>query len=177
MSAIYIGIDPGLTGAIAVIRENGATVTDLQSIDGQLDLKQLRAEMFIAKVQHQEEVYIVIEDVHSMPDQGVASSFKLGRTYGRIEGLVYYFAQIWDGLIIYVSPQRWKNSFGLINKRPKGSPKLTKAESEKRRREGKTRARELAAEIFPGIAESVARVKDDGRADALLLAEWGRRNA
>lgn len=91
---------------------------------------------------------VVLEDVHAMPKQGVTSSFGFGRTKGVIEGV---FAA--NGRpITYVSPAKWKRALGL-----------TKDKGASRRR---------AIELWPDKAALFARVKDDGRAEAALIAYW-----
>jgi len=55
--------------------------------------------------------------------------------------------------IVYITPQGWQKAVGM--------------------RGGKDGGRARAAEIFPAYAATFARVKDDGRADAALMAWWG----
>ena len=95
---------------------------------------------------------VVVENVHSMPKQGVASSFKFGRSLGAIEGVI--------GALSYphvkMTPQAWKKEMSLIGK-------------------DKTASRALAKELWPNQAEHFQLVKHDGRADAALIAEAHRR--
>ena len=94
-----------------------------------------------------------VEDVHSMPGQGVASTFKFGRSVGVVEGALSAL-----GIPIrWVSPAKWKKAMGLPA--DKGA------------------ARRRAIELWPDHAHLFARVKDDGRAEAALIAEYGRRQA
>jgi len=89
--------------------------------------------------------------VHSMPKQGVASSFSFGRGLGLWEGLL-------TGLDLpyqKVTPQRWQ---GLLLA---GQPK------------GKGSSIVVAKGLFPSVR--MDRVKDHGLADALLLSEYARR--
>ena len=92
-----------------------------------------------------------IEDVHSMPRQGVASAFKFGRAFGTVIGVVGG-----AGIPInYVTPGKWKRALGLSS--------------------DKTACRRRAQELWPQQAHLFARVKDDGRAEAALIALYGSR--
>lgn len=92
---------------------------------------------------------VVVEAVHSMPAQGVASSFKFGMAYGGALAMAERFNCPWH----LVSPQKWKKDMGLSS--------------------DKNDSLELAREIWP-IAPLLRKL-DNGRAEALLLAEWLRR--
>ena len=95
-----------------------------------------------------------IEQVHAMPGQGVTSMFTFGRNLGQIEGVL-------AALKIphrYVSPAKWQKEFGLLRK--------SKAELI---RDKKNRHKAEAQRLFPHIKITHA------IADALLIAEYGRR--
>lgn len=90
---------------------------------------------------------VVLEKVHSMPKQGVASSFKFGKNYGIVIGVV-------GGLrhpLVKMTPQEWKRVNGLIGK-------------------DKDASRQLAMELWPHLANHFHMRKDDGRAEAALIA-------
>lgn len=145
---LVVGIDPGLSGAIAILDTAGALheCHDMPTAGGLVDCSGLAAILSIAA--QRPGSHVVIEDVHSMPGQGVASSFKFGRTMGAIEGVVATLELPRS----YVSPAKWKKALGL-----------SKDKGQSRRR---------AVETWPGTALAFARVKDDGRAEAALLAIW-----
>ena len=94
----YIGIDPGKSGAIAIINGDGSVATAPFSEEAYLD-------MITRHSCHS----AVVEDVHAMPRQGVTSMFSFGQNKGWILGLLYAF-QI---PVTLVSPQRWKRYNGL----------------------------------------------------------------
>ena len=150
---ISIGIDPGLTGAIAVI--GGETGNEIELFDMPTSAKltgkgqqlNLAALHFLL---HDRLGEVWLEQVGPMPGQGVTSMFGFGRTVGQIEGIVSAL-----GLPVqYVTPQRWKRPLGLIGR-------------------DKDAARTLAIQRFPAVASMLARKKDCGRADALLIAYHG----
>ena len=137
-----IGIDPGATGAIAMIQpmvevwDMPATPHDLATLMRTFDANTTR---------------VYVEEVHSMPGQGVASTFKFGKGYGEIIGVLATLGLGYRA----ISPAGWKRAMGL-------------------QRAEKADSRRKAQELYP--TASLARVKDHGRAEALLIAEWGRRH-
>lgn len=80
--------------------------------------------------------------------QGVASTFRLGVEYGRILG----FFRALDVPVRPVRPAAWKARMGLIG-------------------QGKAGSRAMAESLFPGV-----RIRRHDHAEALLLAEYGRRH-
>lgn len=149
---IVVGIDPGLTGAAAKLVDGELIdVFDMPNYDGRVDARELSLRLREWGTPYM----VVIEDVHSMPGQGVSSTFKFGRSVGAIEGVI--------GALSYphtrLTPQRWKQKMGLVGK-------------------DKDASRGMARELWPIYADQFARKKDDGRADAALIAEaWRRTNA
>jgi crossover junction endodeoxyribonuclease RuvC len=158
---IYIGIDPGLNGAVGVIREDirlGPLVFDTPTmvVSGVKEKRMYNtaamAQLLLPYMDNQE-VLVVLENVHSMPKQGVASSFSFGQGLGMWQGIIAAL-----GLPLEMpSPQRWKKEMLADQGKEKAA------------------ARFKAMQLFPAIAAQFARVKDDGRAEALLMAEYGRR--
>jgi hypothetical protein len=142
---IFAAIDPGaVSAAIAVF--NDATplfVDDIRTADGMIDglaLAKALQDMRIAQV--------VIENVHSMPKQGVASTFKFGMGCGIIHG-------VFGALrlpVTLVAPSMWKG-FHRLNA-------------------DKEMARALALRKWPEQHDRLARKKDANRAEALLIGDW-----
>jgi crossover junction endodeoxyribonuclease RuvC len=147
--SITIGVDPGLTGAFALVDSYGGLIDayDMPTLNKDVSA-QLVAELEDWNQLSLESAVVVIEDVHSMPKQGVASSFKFGRSKGVVEGV---FAGA--GLSLrYVAPSTWKRDL-----------KLSK---------NKGASRQLAVELWPSKTSLFTRAKDDGRAEAALIAYW-----
>lgn len=145
--SITIGVDPGMSGAIALVDSYGVLVDvhDMPVVGG---LVSAHAIVGLEEWKMGSFDKVVIEDVHSMPKQGVASSFGFGRSKGVVEGV---FAGL--GISIsYVAPVKWKRQLGLSA--------------------DKGVCRRRAIELWPGRAQLFARVKDDGRAEAALIAYW-----
>lgn len=91
--------------------------------------------------------FALIEAVTSRPGQGVVSMFTFGRGYGGLRMALVAAGVPWDA----VTPQRWQ---GALSCRTKGRKEVTRAK---------------AQQLFPEIQ---LRAKDDGIADALLIAHY-----
>ena len=158
MPGIFLGIDVGLEGAVAVLGWKDAPVvydTPILKIKTkdktkrEYDLPRMREilQPFILE----DEVLVILEYANAHPDQGVSSVFSFGRGTGLWEGLL-------TGLelpYVKVTPKKWKHA--LLEGLPKG----------------KGASIVVAKRLFPSV--DLPRVKDHGKADAILLAEYGRR--
>ena len=152
--SFVIGIDPGISGAISVFRDGKLeSVVDMPTVEiasGKTIKRHISAATLrnILELDMYQFSHVVIEKVGAMPGQGVTSMFNFGRSAGIIEGVVV-------GLKIphtYVTPQTWTKAVG--------------------RAAGKDASRMRAMELFPFKADLFKRAKDDGRADACLIAYW-----
>lgn len=150
---IVIGVDPGKTGAVAVLEARSMELLglhDMPVLDNHVSAD-LLADTFDRIVQEflLDNVFAVVERVASMPKQGVASSFNFGESYGIVQGVVAA-----QGLPReYVTPGKWKAAMGL-----RGSDK--------------NKSRRKAIDRWPSWSDAFKRVKDDGRAEAALLAAY-----
>jgi hypothetical protein len=154
---IYIGIDPGLDGAIAAIGDTGFVgVIDTPTARDGRKRRYLVSEMRSAILElcrgaQSGGVRAAIERVHSMPKQGVASSFTFGEGFGLWQGLLAGLEIPFD----LVDPRRWKKALLDGSGKDKGASRIR------------------ASQLFPGADLSL--VKHHGRGDALLIAEYRRR--
>ncbi len=156
---IIIGVDVGKTGAIAVIKDDTCeALWDMPcSDDGKVDVKALWGLCHAIKHLTQGEAYVYIENVHTMPKQGIASSGKFMRIFGNIEAVFTC-----SGFpMSYVEPRVWKGVFWP-----------EKAESLK---QGKERSLTMARKLFPEKKSELKLAKHHNRAEALLIAEFGRK--
>jgi len=148
MTPTVAAFDPGLSGALAIISGGDpdfdtVQLHDLPQANGELDPSALARLLRDAAPRR-----AIIEHVHSMPKQGVASTFKFGRAFGTTIGVVGAL-----GIpLVRVRPAIWKKHFGLINQ-PKDA------------------ARALALRLYPNL-QGLHLKKHHGRADALLLARF-----
>jgi len=156
IAVIFCGIDPGLDGALAIIAPGQVTVYPTPTftvMGGNRNRREYDLSVMVYTLRHQLTVdsMTCLEAVHSMPKQGVASSFSFGRGLGLWEGLLTGLGLPYQK----VTPQRWQ---GLLLA---GQPK------------GKGSSIVVAKGLFPSVR--MDRVKDHGLADALLLSEYARR--
>ena len=153
MTDFAIGIDPGLSGAIALIR-NGeyAECWDMPTMGrGSGNKQQINAAAVGKILRECPPCMAYMELVGAMPGQGVSSMFNFGKAAGAALGALGAL-QI---PVTEITPQRWKKGFGLIGK-------------------DKDMARTMAQQLMPSAPLSLK--KHCGRADALLIALYGWQN-
>lgn len=143
---IYIGIDPGKNGAMAII--DGDAIRLVPFSDGEY-IRQL----FILH-HNREEAFCALERVGAMPGQGVTSMFNFGRNYGFIQGLLSAHCIPYE----LVTPQKWKKALGVTG--DKNSSIAV--------------CKRLFPGVSLKRTERCAK-EHDGMAEALLLAEYARR--
>jgi crossover junction endodeoxyribonuclease RuvC len=146
---IRIGIDPGMTGAIAVLEGNILHAChDMPTVKARNGKNQVNIPELASILRQYRGETVFLEAVHAMPGQGVTSCFNFGMGFGAIQGIVQTL-----GIPMHlVTPQKWKKAAGLI-----GSDK--------------DYARTKALQLYPDA--DLARKKDIGRADAILIARYG----
>ena len=112
-----IGIDPGLSGGIAILENNKVlSIFDMPVMaEGKKNKRQLNSAQLVVlikeNIKFNEEVVVIVEQVNAMPGQGVTSMFNFGQTFGAIKGICAAL-----GLpIFFVRPSKWKKHFELIN--------------------------------------------------------------
>lgn len=163
MSAI-LGIDPGLDGALALLESTQLLVWDTPTLAIEkagknrrvIDRQQLLALLRIAKGRG---AVAVVERVGPRNTDGAVAAFTFGQSY---EAILMGLAALEIPIVEHPTPQTWKRVMGL----PKPATK----------QEGKGMSRARASEILPQHASNWPLVKHDGRAEAALIAEYGRRN-
>lgn len=178
MDQFVIAVDPGLTGAVAVMHENGQAVDvfDMPVVDSGkgfvsrvVDGVELARRIGDYRWSTPATTRAVMERVGAMPAQGVSSMFSLGDSRGCIRGVI----QALGISLTDVPPQTWKRDLDLIS--PKLPSKTPKTERDRAKREAKVRSRAMAAHLFPELAHLLQREKDHGRAEALLIGHWATR--
>ena len=169
---IIVGIDPGITGGVAVLYSRRGMVDAVNLYDTPVEQKKkangknkteylpsLMAGILRDYVNSRQDAHAFIEQVSAMPGQGVTSMFGFGKGYG-----------IWIGILAalgipytFVTPQSWKKE-------------LMQGEHDKEAAVGR------ALQLYPQCSAeltvrrgAVTKPQALGRADALLIAEFGRR--
>ena len=88
-----VGIDPGLSGAIAILENNKVlSILDMPVMaEGKKNKRQLNSAQLVSilkeNIKKDEETTVVVEQVNAMPGQGVTSMFNFGQTFGAIKGV------------------------------------------------------------------------------------------
>jgi len=150
-----IGIDPGLSGGIAILENNKVKeLFDMPVMaDGKKNKRQLNSALLAQLVKENikdiENTIMVVEQVNAMPGQGVTSMFNFGQTFGAIKGICAAL----NLPIFFVRPAKWKKHFELINS-------------------SKDASRTKVIEMYPSIAEKLSKKKDVNKSDAILIARF-----
>ncbi len=150
-----IGIDPGLSGAIAILQDKKVLkIFDMPVMsDGKKNKKQLNSAYLVNLIKENtdsnEEVAVVVEQVNAMPGQGVTSMFNFGQTFGAIKGICAAL----NLSIFFVRPSKWKKHFELINS-------------------SKDSSRTKVIEMYPSISNQLTKKKDVNKSDAILIARF-----
>lgn len=150
---IVFGIDPGMSGAIAEYDPSTGqlSVYDTPTMPNAKGKEELNhhAVLDLLTTDGSQPVQVWLERVGARPGQGVSSMFRFGQGFGALEMAVAACGH----QLRYVTPAAWKKHFSLSA--DKGA------------------ARSVAMQRFPAQAQMFARVKDDGRAEAALIALYG----
>ena len=142
---VILGIDPGVTGAIGCLSTSASAPLVWDMPSNPRDLYEGLVGFHPAST-----LCAFVEQAQAMPKQGVSSTFKTGYGYGVIIGVLASLGIPYETVI----PSVWKRAMGLQGK-------------------DKDASRALARCYWPEAP--LSRVKDHGRAEALLIAEYGRR--
>ena len=156
---IFLGIDPGVSGAIAAIGPGGVRVLDIptQELPGNGRTQRIVHGYALARllrdlVPAEESCIAVLEDVHAMPSNvsGSGANTSLMHSKGVIEGVLSVLRMD----VRPVGSQTWKRIYGL--------------------KSDKKQSLEKARALYPAVADSLSRVMDHNRAEAVLLAHYGK---
>lgn len=153
----FLGADPGLTGAVVIWNPEAdqLRVFDMPVIEGQGKKGQRVVNPFelsrLIRPYAGRIAGSVVEQVGSRPGQAVGAIFSFGDSFGALRG-----AMAGLGLPLeYVKPELWKRAMGVTS--------------------DKSTSLAMATELLPRHANNWTRKKDDGRAEAALLAVYAHR--
>lgn len=160
---IVVGIDSGVTGGIAFIGHNRASVHDMpvravrvgEKLRNKLDAHQLAA-LIRKQCPADEDAVVYLEQLHARAEQGSTGKRNGMQSQGAMMEMFGGITATLDILrmrVVPVYPVTWKRNYALDS--------------------SKTAARQMAARLYRGLEAEFRRVKDDGRAEALLIAHYG----
>ena len=150
-----VGIDPGLSGAIAILEDNKVLSLFDRPVmsEGKKNKKQLNSAQLVnilrENILNSEDIAVVVEQVNAMPGQGVTSMFNFGQTFGAIKGV----SAALNLPIFFVRPSKWKKHFELINS-------------------SKDSSRTKVIEMYPSLSSQLSKKKDVNKSDAVLIARF-----
>lgn len=163
---VWIGIDPGLTGAFAIIRGASVVFVDMPTIavkSGKKNRNEYDAAAIVRILEQASPitltVMVAIERQQAMPatlhgrEQGGTSVFRTGFGFGLLCGILAGLRMPYE----LVAPVSWKKALMADAPKDKGASIIA------------------ACRLFPHAAEGLKRKKDHARSDALLIAEYARR--
>ena len=152
---MIIGIDPGLSGAVAILKDNKVlNIFDMPVMsEGKKNKKQLNSAQLVNIIKdntkNDVEIAVVVEQVNAMPGQGVTSMFNFGQTFGAIKGVCAAL----NLPIFFVRPSKWKKHFELINS-------------------SKDSSRTKVIEMYPSLSNQLTKKKVVNKSDAILIAKF-----
>ena len=182
---IFCGIDPGMTGAMAAVDENGRHLCHnvIPVLGGKLDARKLINWLYAAPGftgQTKDDLFVTIEDVHAVFNSSAKSTFNFGFVCGGIQAVVQTL------LIPYalVQPKIWQKSMwqGVPElRKPSTTSVNTKGKSVTRKGSIRTKEMSLVAisRLYPEVSvlkTPNCTIPHDGIVDAILIAEYGRRS-
>ena len=152
-----IGIDPGLSGGIAILDD--LKIFDIYDMpimsEGKKNKNQLNSAQLVNIIKKNiipsGDTFLIVEQVSAMPGQGVTSMFNFGQSFGSIKGICAAL----NLPIFFVRPAKWKKHFDLINS-------------------SKDASRTKVIEMYPSISQRLSKKKDVNKADAILIARYFR---
>ena len=150
---LIVGIDCGLGGGLAFFEDGRfREVRDMPTLAllrGGKNKREIDPHVLANIIESERPDHAFVENIWSHPGQGVSSVFAFGKGYGVVIGTLAAL-QI---PVTFVSPQRWKKALAVPA--------------------AKDGARARASQLLPSAASNWSRVKDDGRAEAALIALYG----
>lgn len=157
MSVVTLGIDPGVTGALAWLDSDGQIIdiVDMPIMTttiGKTNRKAVNPQQLADLILSNPVTHAWVEQVAARPGQGVTSMFGFGRSLGLIEGTLATRGVPYT----FVTPRLWAKTTGTGT--------------------GKDASRARACQLWPDHTHTFARVKDDGRAEAALIAHHGHHH-
>lgn len=149
--SVYIGLDPGKKGAMAIMGYSNTTGERYM-----MKIIPFDPQEYIKTLKQFNGATVCIEQVHSLPREGVKSVWSFGQTYGWLLGVLDAVGLSYQT----VPPNLWKKDFSLL-------------------RTEKKQSIEVCKRLFPNAnLKRTERCKkdDDGMAEAALLAIYAQRH-
>lgn len=154
MNKTYIGIDPGLTGGIAILEPNNNLfvfrIPTIETSKKEIDAHAVAA-LFRDYDDHYKGILCAIEHAQAMPKQGVTSMFSYGKGFGVYLGIFSALSMPYR----LVKPQTWKRALGCTS--------------------DKQATVQIANQIFPKFCHEWRKKTYHGLAEAALIAYFAKK--
>jgi hypothetical protein len=167
---ILVGVDPGKDGGIVAIDIDGNIRGQwcIPTLKGSSDVDYPKLAAIFKQLKaingFDTDIFVILEDVHSLYGMSAKSNFNFGHIKGVKEGMLAAFgydyklirAKLWQQVV-------WSEEDVVTNSKGKRDPKKTSLKA--------------AARIFPDVdfrKSSRSRKQHDGKVDAALMAEYCR---
>lgn len=165
MSKFFIGIDVGKKGGIVVLDHSGKIVKmDVMPIGAD---DELCPESLLDMISpYSEECHCILERLHAMPLFGAKGNFNFGGQYFTVKTIMKLTKTPYTEVLARI----WQKELF------QGIPSIEKSDG---KLDTKKMALVSAQRLFPGanfLATSRSKKDHEGIVDALLIAEYGRRN-
>jgi len=158
---LVMGVDPGLSGAICVMHIKDNAIVDMIDMPVIKKKSKARKQGYLSEVDMYElarlvDLYTkhvricVIEEPGAMPNQGLSSTFRFGKTCGQLQGMLIGYGV----LVVPIKPMIWKPMFGLSTK----EDSMSRASLE-----------------FPDFKDLWKLKKHNDRAEAAILALYAKK--
>jgi crossover junction endodeoxyribonuclease RuvC len=169
---LVLGVDIGITGGLALLDGEQAHVWPVPTLERKINGKtkrridpdKLARLISLEALRHYEQPsdgVAFVEGAQASPSMGVSSAFGYGESFGLVRGILAHLGVP----VRVVSPVKWKRALGLIKP---GSRKIGRDAARE-----KTSSIALARKLYPHLHAALNREKDNGPAEALLLAHYG----
>ena len=151
---IILGVDCGLSGALAILGGGAVSVFDMPTFElkrGKTKKRELDGQNLLRIIAESGADHVFIEQAQGMPKQSAYATGIFFQTYGTVLGIV--IAKQMPYTVVH--PLTWKRALGVPSE--------------------KDGARARASQLLPHGATQWPLKKHDGRAEAALLALYGSR--
>jgi len=171
MSKVFLGIDPGSKGFLTLINGNNIEYWAIPTIKNKVDYQELSKIFYNLFMKYEDNIHVVLEDVHSIFGASSKSTFSFGHIQGFIEGCLSSFQLPYTK----VQPKKWQKLAW------EGIPLIKKPSTSGKTQVTDTKAMSLMAakRLFPKEdlrATERSKVPHDGKIDSLLIAYYAKCN-
>lgn len=179
----YIGIDPGKTGGIVVLSNNGKLISKhlVPTVGKDIDVNEF-ANIFIKIIKDAEvtgvNLHAGVEEVHAIFGSAASATFSFGRCVGLIDGII----RALNIPSSKIQPKVWQKEIWESSEIEREPDKVTIRRGKEVKVKGKVKTKIVSLKAFKRLFPEIdlrtsnrQKNQPDGLVDAILLAEYCRR--